>query len=161
MNTHMKQKFILTGLILAISLFLWHPLPASSFSEKGDGAETVAGNKENGVTMQAVSGKVVETVNSGGYTYARVSKDGEMTWVALPKSRIPVGSEITCQSGMVMNNFSSPSLNKSFRHIVFSSGLTSLSTEATPSEVTPALDETGDVPKSKIEEFEEWEDFFK
>ena len=75
--------------------------------------------------METISGTVVETMNSGGYTYALVKKDGVKTWVALPKSRIAVGNEITCQPGMVMNNFSSASLNRSFRQIVFSSGLIS------------------------------------
>jgi hypothetical protein len=47
--------------------------------------------------MEEVSGKVVETMNSGGYTNARLKKDGAMTWVALPKSNLAVGNEITCQ----------------------------------------------------------------
>jgi hypothetical protein len=39
--------------------------------------------------MQAVSGKAVDTIDSGGYTYPLVKKDGAMTWVALPKIMEP------------------------------------------------------------------------
>jgi hypothetical protein len=157
MNASKKQKYFQTGLILVISLLLWNPVPASSFSQNSGGAGTAGNDKASGVTMQAVSGKVVETMNSGGYTYALVDKDGAKTWVALPKSRITVGSEINCKPGMVMNNFSSPSLNRSFKHIVFSGGLTSSSGTAAPPEASPAPDEAIDLPK--IKEPENWKDF--
>ncbi|KPK24803.1 MAG: hypothetical protein AMJ61_13305 [Desulfobacterales bacterium SG8_35_2] len=114
MKASKKQKYFQIALAIAISLLLWRPLPASSFSQNGGGAGTAEGDQASGVTMQTVSGKVVETMDSGGYTYALVEKDGAKTWVALPKSRIAVGNEITCQPGMVMNNFSSPSLRKDF-----------------------------------------------
>jgi len=161
MKVNTKQKYFHTGLVLAIFLLLWNPLPASSFSEKGGSTNTAGGDKA-GVTMQTVSGQVVETIDSGGYTYARVSKDGSMSWVALPKSKIKVGNEITCQPGMVMNNFSSASLRRSFKQIVFSSGLASISAGTAPLEETSTPDETSDVPKpkSKLKENEEWGDFF-
>ena len=64
---------------------------------KGSTAGTTGGSKASSITMEEVSGKVVETMNSGGYTYARLEKDGAMTWVALPESNLAVGNEITCQ----------------------------------------------------------------
>jgi hypothetical protein len=106
--------------------------------------------------MQTVSGRVAETMNSGGYAYALVDENGAMTWVALPKSRISVGSEISCQPGMVMNNFGSASLNRSFKHIVFSSGLTSSSGGAPPA-ATSVPDKAPNAPK--IKEPEDWKDF--
>ena len=157
MNASKRQKYFQTGLVLAISMLLWISLPASSFSQDGDGAGTVEGEKAGGINMQTVSGTVVETMNSGGYTYALVKKDGTRTWVALPKSRIALGNEITCQPGMVMNNFGSSSLNRSFKQIVFSPGITSLSGDAAPTEATPAPNEAPPVPK--IKEPENWKDF--
>ena len=138
-------------------MLLWISLPASSFSQDGGGAGTVEGEKASGINMQTVSGTVVETMNSGGYTYALVKKDGTRTWVALPKSRSTLGNEITCQPGMVMNNFGSSSLNRSFKQIVFSPGITSLSGYADPTEATPAPNEAPPVPK--IKEPENWKDF--
>jgi hypothetical protein len=77
-------------------------------------------------TVQAddsLSGKVVETMNSAGYTYISLEKNGKKAWVAIPETSVKVGQKITCQPGMVMNNFKSKSLNRSFESIVFSGGL--------------------------------------
>jgi len=156
MNAIKRQKYLQTSLILVLSLFLWHLLPASSFAQNSDPG-TVEGEKASGITMQTVSGKVVKTMNSGGYTYALVDEGGATTWVALPKSNIAVGNEITCKPGMVMNNFSSSTLNTTFDHIVFSNGITSFSGNPAPSEETSVPDETPKLPK--IKEPENWKDF--
>ena len=156
MNVSKRQKCFQVGLVLAISMLLGLSLPASSFSQdSSDG--TVGGDKASGINMQAVSGTVVETMNSGGYTYALVKKDSAKTWVALPKSRIAVGNEITCQPGTVMNNFGSSSLNRTFKQIVFSSGITSLSGDVPPPKATSAPNEAPPAPK--IKEPENWKDF--
>jgi len=117
MHARKKMTFRL-GLALAASLLLWNLPQANAFSPNGGGTE-MGGS----ATAQKVSGKVVETMDSGGYTYALVDKGGVKTWVALPQSAISVGSEIACQPGMEMNNFKSSSLNRSFDSIVFSPGL--------------------------------------
>jgi len=70
-----------------------------------------------------LSGKVVETMNSGGYTYVSLEKNGRRTWVALPDSKVKVGQEITCQPGMEMRNFTSKTLNRTFESIIFSGGI--------------------------------------
>ena len=71
----------------------------------------------------AISGKVVETMNSGGYTYVRLENSGKKMWVALPDSKVKVGQQVTCQPGMVMNNFTSKTLNRTFDSIIFSGGV--------------------------------------
>ncbi len=73
--------------------------------------------------VSALSGKVVETMNSGGYTYVCLEKDGQKTWVAMPQTAVKVGQEVTCQPGMVMTNFMSKTLNRTFESIIFSGGL--------------------------------------
>ena len=78
MKVNTKQKHFHTGLVLAIFLLLLNPLPASSFSEKGGSTNTAEGDKA-GVTMQTVSGQVVGTIDSGGYTYAQVFAIAGMT----------------------------------------------------------------------------------
>ena len=156
MNASKRLNYFRTGLVLVTFLFLMNFLPASSFSQTG-------GGNAGGVTMVAVSGKVIETMDGGGYTYALVDKDGAKTWVAMGKTRLAVGNEITCRPGMVMNNFRSTALNRSFKSIVFSSGVASFSgTAAAPAgtpvpEATPAPEETPKVPK--IKEPENWKDF--
>ena len=155
MNVKKRQKYFQIGLVFIFSLLLVNPPLVNGFAQKQNsgGSETTGADKAGGITMQTVSGTVVETMNSGGYTYALVDKDGAMMWVALPKSRIAVGDEITCQPGMVKYNFSSPSLNRTFKQIVFSMGITSTSGVAEP----PAPEEAIVVPK--IKEPKNWKDF--
>jgi hypothetical protein len=157
MSTSKRQQYFQTGMVLAISLLLWTLHPVSSFAQQNGGSGNVGEEKTKGITMMTVSGRVIETMNSGGYTYALVNMDDTAIWVALPVSRIAVGNEIACKPGMVMNNFRSTSLNRSFTHIVFSGGIISSSGDPVPPTATPAPDETTDLPK--IEEPEDWRDF--
>jgi len=154
MNAGNSQKYSATILILVIVMLLWHPLSSGPLAQDSGGAGTAKGE---GMMMQAVSGRVVETMNSGGYTYAMVDGAGGPTWVALPKSRIAVGDEIACRPGMVMNNFTSTSLHRTFKQIVFSGGLISSSGGATPPAATVTPDEAPPVPR--IREPENWKDF--
>lgn len=71
----------------------------------------------------SISGKVVETMDSGGYTYVCLENGGAKTWVALPQAKVKVGQQVTCQPGMEMKNFTSKTLNRTFASIIFSSGL--------------------------------------
>ncbi|TAK01138.1 DNA-binding protein [bacterium] len=71
----------------------------------------------------ALSGKVMETVNGGGYTYVRLEKSGKKIWVAVPEMKVAVGQEISFQPGMTMDNFTSKTLNRTFQTIVFSNGV--------------------------------------
>ena len=71
----------------------------------------------------SLSGRIVETMNSGGYTYVSLEKDGKKSWVAIPQTAVKVGQEITCQPGMEMTNFTSKTLNRTFSSIYFSGGI--------------------------------------
>jgi hypothetical protein len=71
----------------------------------------------------SLSGKVVETMNSGGYTYVSLESNGKKIWVAIPQTSVKVGQKVTCQPGMVMNNFTSKTLNRTFESIIFSGGI--------------------------------------
>ncbi len=144
MNANKRLNYFRTGLVLVTSLFLWNLFSASFFSQNGGGIVMASGP-----TMLEITGKVVKTMNGGGYTYALVNKDGAKTWVALPKSNIAVGNEITCLPGMMMNNFRSTALNQSFERIVFSQGLKSSSGAAAPPAATQAMDEATEVPEVK------------
>ncbi len=75
-----------------------------------------------GMEPAALSGKVVETMNTGGYTYLRIEKKGEKTWVAVPEMKVTVGQKISLVPGQEMNNFTSKTLNRTFDKIIFSPG---------------------------------------
>ncbi len=70
-----------------------------------------------------ITGKIKETMNSAGYTYVLLEKDGVQTWAALPETQVQTGQEITIYAGMEMKNFKSNTLNHTFDSIIFSSGI--------------------------------------
>lgn len=72
--------------------------------------------------VSSLSGKVVETMNSGGYTYLCIEKDGKKTWAAVLETKVTVGQEIALQPGYEMVNFTSKTLNRTFDKIIFSTG---------------------------------------
>ena len=76
-----------------------------------------------GAEMTPISGKVLETMDSGGYTYVQLESDGKTLWAALPVTKITVGQQLTLQPGNKMDNFTSKSLNKTFDSIIFSGGI--------------------------------------
>lgn len=69
------------------------------------------------------SGTVKETADSGGYTYLLVANDGKDQWVAVPQTAVKVGDQVNYIHGLVMENFGSKTLNRTFETIVFSEGL--------------------------------------
>ena len=75
-----------------------------------------------GITGPSLSGKVVETMNAGGYTYVCLEKGGKKTWVAVPEMKVTVGQQITFKPGQEMKDFSSKTLNRTFASIIFSEG---------------------------------------
>ncbi len=71
----------------------------------------------------SLSGKVLETMDSGGYTYVLLATEDGERWVAAPKTVITVGQTAAFASGMVMRDFKSETLGRTFDELVFSSGL--------------------------------------
>jgi len=83
----------------------------------------------------AISGKVVQTMNSGGYTYAEVENKGKKIWVAVSETKIKKGETVAFKPGTVMENFESKTLKRKFDRIVFSEGLST--PQATGGDVKP------------------------
>jgi len=72
---------------------------------------------------KTIKGEVLETMNSGGYTYIQVKAPEGDVWVAMPETKVEKGQQVVCNPGMAMSNFQSKSLNRTFDTIIFSSGL--------------------------------------
>jgi hypothetical protein len=77
-----------------------------------------------------VTGTIVETMNVSGYTYMLVLNGAEKTWVAIPATTVEKGATVNYYEGMVMKNFTSKTLNRTFDAITFSSGLAGQEAEA-------------------------------
>ena len=90
-------------------------------------------------------GTVVETMNSGGYTYAEVDENGQKAWVAAMQTKVKVGDTVEFADAPPMVNFQSKTLKRTFDKLIFSPGLAvtkSLSSEVP--EVAPQPKSTGD-----------------
>ncbi|MBU1140189.1 MAG: DNA-binding protein [Proteobacteria bacterium] len=92
-----------------------------------DKAATVSAAAESAAPVadldMPITGKILETMNAGGYTYLQIDTGSSQPWVAIPQSQVKVGDEVTCNPGMAMGNFTSKTLNRTFDSIIFSSGI--------------------------------------
>ncbi len=114
----MKRSFLAAAAVVLIIASGSHAATKSDTSPAAPQPKMPAVQEES-----ALSGKVVETMNSGGYTYVCIEKNGKKTWVAVPMTEIKVGQQVTFQPGTEMGNFTSKTLNRTFENIVFSTGL--------------------------------------
>jgi len=62
---------------------------------------------------------VMETMDAGGYTYARVENEGSEMWAAGPPAEIEVGDVLLLWDAMPMENFSSGTLDRTFEVLYF------------------------------------------
>ncbi len=74
-------------------------------------------------TPQTESGTVLETMNASDYTYMNVKTATGSKWVAIPTTKVAVGDTVTFADGMVMKDFHSQTLERTFAAILFSPGL--------------------------------------
>lgn len=66
------------------------------------------------------SGKVVQLLQGGGYTYAEVEQgNGETVWIAGGQIPVQVGDSVQWGDSAVMTNFASKSLARTFDRILF------------------------------------------
>ncbi len=65
------------------------------------------------------SGKVVETMNSGGYTYVKVDTGTEQLWAAAPEFVVQVGDPVAVPEGMPMADYHSKTLDRTFDLVYF------------------------------------------
>ncbi len=72
---------------------------------------------------QPVSGVVAETMNSGGYTYARITGPNGDRWIAASEMPIEKGARLTATVSVTMQNFHSRTLNRDFPEIAFVSAV--------------------------------------
>ncbi len=68
---------------------------------------------------QGKTGTVVETMNSGGYTYIQFDTGTEKLWAAAPEFVVKVGDPVIVPDGMPMQNHTSKTLDRTFDLIYF------------------------------------------
>ncbi len=105
----MKSIPILFALALSTSVFAATPAaPANPHA-----------GMEAQRTMLTQNGKVLSTINVPSYTYVEVSQGKKTMWLAATTAAVKKGDTVRFDDGMVMNNFYSKSLKRTFPSIVF------------------------------------------
>ena len=105
----------------ALSLILATPVLAAVEAQPPAAKEPV--KAEAVLDGTALQGTIVETMNTGGYTYLQLDSAKGKVWAAIPETKLEVGAKVTLAPGMTMHAFSSKTLNRTFDAIVFSPGL--------------------------------------
>ena len=65
------------------------------------------------------SGKVLETMDSAGYTYIQVDTGSEKFWAAAPQLAVKVGDDVVVPEGMPMPDYHSKTLDRTFDMVYF------------------------------------------
>jgi len=101
----------------------------------------------------SVKVKAVEQVES--YTYLLVKGKGPAYWIAVTSSDIKVGEKITYTGGMLMENFHSKELDRTFEKVIFLDGVNGSSPsemDAMPSmQAMPGVSQGSAVKSDKLE----------
>lgn len=82
-------------------------------------ASTSQASGSNDVASGSFTGKVQETIDAGGYTYARVENGGKSVWAAARQTELPVGTEVTFSTAMPMQQWHSESLDRTWDTVYF------------------------------------------
>jgi hypothetical protein len=83
------------------------------------GHPDISGAAPQMVQGEGPVGEVLETMDSGGYTYALLDVEGDEIWTAGPVTALAVGDSVVVVSAMGMQDFHSNSLDRTFEQILF------------------------------------------
>lgn len=72
---------------------------------------------------QEMSGTVLETMDTSGYTYVKVKTADKEIWAAAPQFKVAVGDSVIIPAGMIMPNYHSNTLNRDFEELYFVSSI--------------------------------------
>ncbi len=117
----MKSRNVLYYL-LAITLAFVLISCSDNDTKPPDSAVTTAPLADDPLKGTMITGKILETLNAGGYTYVHLDRGEEKSWVAMPGAGVNVGDEISVVYSMTMPNFESKTLEKTFTNLIFASG---------------------------------------
>ena len=110
----MKSLLVLLALAIFSSLAFAQPLPAGHppMATKSDGK----GVPDAQLPQKA---KVLSTIDAAQYTYIEVTQNKKTLWLAGTKVAVKKGDVIRFDDGMVMTNFESKTLKRTFPSVTF------------------------------------------
>ena len=97
--------------------------------------------------LNDMEGRVVESTQAAGYTYALLETNSGQMWFAGPPAELEVGQMVYWNQGAVMNSFNSKTLGKTFDSIMFINAY--LKEPAGPPAAQP-VEVTQSVPRGEV-----------
>ena len=93
------------------------PSPSATSGASGAAPVSAAAN----AAPDSVTGRILETMDSGGYTYMKLSSGGGEVWTAVNAAKVKKGQTVTVVNTMAMDGFESKTLHRKFDRILFGS----------------------------------------
>lgn len=85
-----------------------------------DGAKPAATVIAEALPNVVVTGTVVERLDERPYSYLKVQTGvGTSAWIAVPASSIDIGSKVTVENGVAVNNVEVRTVGRRFDSVVF------------------------------------------
>jgi len=66
---------------------------------------------------------IIKSTDGGTYTYLNVEENGNKYWMAIPNTEVKIGDTYYYDGGMLMENFESKQLEKTFDKIIFAENI--------------------------------------
>lgn len=104
-------SMLLAGAVVGAAIAVPQPSQASQAPAKAAAAPAPS----------EVTGTVLETLDSGGYTYLKLKTSSGEVWAAVNKTAVKKGSTATIADPMLMEKFESKTLHRTFDQIYFGS----------------------------------------
>ena len=102
----MKKIMVFTGFILILAA-----------------CENFFSNKNGAIPLDTHTVIIKESIGSNDYTFVLASENDTDIWIAIPHANIKIGGAYYYQGGLIMYNFASKELKRTFKQILFLEGL--------------------------------------
>ena len=130
---------------IALPLLLVLTAAVGCQSNKAKGSDALVAAPTTGVmppasvsaATEGISGKVLERIDASPYCYLRLQTARGEVWVAVPEAKIEKGTDVTIANPMLMNNFESKTLKRTFAEVYFGSLAPAAGAAAAPAMPAP------------------------
>lgn len=143
-----KTMILLAGLLtLGLAAGCKEQKPAQMAAPEKAAAAQPATPAGQAAASGAKTGKVVETIDSGGYTYVQVDTGTEKFWAAAPQIAVKVGDPVAVPPGLLMKDYLSKPLNRTFDAVYFVDNILVGGTQAIAGAPAGAAVKPGEMPQ--------------